>query len=62
MKQQADRGRQQAELEKEELQAIVEMITKREQEQKKQLEYIKTEMKRQKQNILTMQDVCMQKI
>ena len=59
-KQEAYRKIQEAEREKEELHAhLLEMVTKRDQEHKMQLESVKREMDRQKQNTLTMQDVCM---
>ena len=58
-KEQAEREKEQAERENEELQTQLEMVTKRDQEHKKQLESVKRDMERQKQNTLTMQDVCM---
>ena len=58
-KQHAERIKKEAEREKEELQKQLEMVTKRNQEHKKQLESVKREIERQKQNTITMQDVCM---
>ena len=58
-KEQAERVKEEAQRENEELQTQLEMLTKRDQEHKKQLESVKRDMERQKQNTLTMQDVCM---
>ena len=51
--------KQQTEREKEELQIQIQMVTKRDQEHKKQLKSVKREMD---QNVLTMQEVCMARV